>query len=64
MRNKKGQARERLTVHQDIDKQYLHGIEWIAQPQHGAECDERERRSRRAKLERQEILNIVEYRFT
>src|SRR6266702_5573535 len=51
-----------LTVHKDVDEQDLHRIARIAQPEHCAQRDERERRRRGAELERQDVLDVVEYR--
>ncbi len=49
-----------LTVHEDVDKQYLHGVQRVAQPQHSAQCNKRQRSRGRAKLERKEVLDVVE----
>ena len=52
-----------LTVHEDVDKQDLHGVQRVAQPEEGAERDQRQRSARRAQLERQEVLDVVEDGF-
>jgi hypothetical protein len=52
-----------LTVHEDVDEQDLHSVERIAQPEHRAQRDERERCRGSAELERQEVLDIMEYRL-
>jgi len=53
----------RLTVHQYVDKQDLHGVQRIAHVKGRTDRYKRQSRNCRAELERQEILNIVEYVF-
>ena len=51
------------TVHQDVDEENLHCIQRIFKMEHHTECDQSQCCNRRAQLERQEVLNIVKYRF-
>jgi hypothetical protein len=51
------------TVHQDIDKKYLHSVERVAEPKQRTKCDESQCSGSCAELERQEVLDIVKDRF-
>ncbi len=53
----------KLTVHEDVDEEDLHGVQGVAQAEEGGEGDQRQRRTRRAELEGQEVLNVVEDGF-
>lgn len=53
----------KLTVHEDVDEEDLHGIQGVAQAEESGEGDQRQRRARRAELEREEILDVVEDGF-
>lgn len=53
----------KLTIHEDIDEEDLHGVERIGELKRGAEGDQGESSDRCAQLEGEEILNIVEDRF-
>lgn len=48
------------TVHENINKQDLHRVERVTQTKERAERDQRQRARRRAQLEREEVLNIME----
>lgn len=54
-----GSSREH-TIHQYINEQDLHGVEWVGKAEHGAECDERERSNGSTQLEGKEVGDVME----
>jgi hypothetical protein len=52
------------TIHDDVDPQNLHRVQWIGDAHELRQCDERKSCNRRAQLESNEVPDVVENSFS
>lgn len=50
-----------LTVHNDVDPEYLHGVERVGDAHERSERDQRQCSDGRGQLEAHEVADVVEY---